>query len=126
MIEIIPKVDVKILIESLSRMGIVNEEKKIIWPSCYYYFTNNKHWIVHFKEIFAILNKENSYNNLTFTDLKRRSAICFLLQNWKLLTIVNPEEIENHQIKIFVLPHSLKKEYSIIHKINKNLLYNLS
>jgi hypothetical protein len=126
MIEIIPLVDTKIIIESLSRIGIGNEVKKILYPSCYYYFTNNKHYLIHFKEAFSIIKKENAYNNITFMDLKRRSAICFCLQNWHLLTIVNPEEIENHNVKVFVLPFESKKDWTIIHKVNKNLLYNLS
>jgi hypothetical protein len=116
--------DKKVIIETLSRIGICNKDKKILYPSAYLWTDeNNFTYIAHFKELFSKMKRSDSYNNMTFTDIKRRNAICFCLKNWGLIQIIDLEEIENHNIYVFVLKHSEKDQWQINHKINKNLIY---
>ena len=111
--------DEKIIRESLSRVGIGNKKKKVLFPSCYLYKNFEKFYIVHFKEMF-LLSRSNGYNNISEKDLERKNSIIFCLQNWKLVDVVNQEEIEPHNEFVFVLPHKCKNEWEIHHKWNVN------
>jgi hypothetical protein len=114
--------DKKIIVETLSRIGIANLEKKIIYPSCYLYEENDYFYIAHFKQLFSIL-RDDSYNNISDEDITRRNAICFCLRNWGLID-VDLEFIEPYNMSVFVLPFKEKYDWFISHKINMKLLNN--
>jgi hypothetical protein len=115
-ITVIPKVDPKIIHETLSRIGICSERKKIVWPSCYLFEIDGVFAIVHFKELFQ-LTREDSFDDMFDEDLERKNSIIFLLDSWKLIEPIDPELISPHGIKVFVLPYSEKKFWTIEHKI---------
>lgn len=102
--------------ETLERIGIANESKKIIWPSCYLYKIEEKYYLAHFKQMFRFI-RPNSYNNTSEDDIVRRNAIAFCLKNWGLID-VDDSKIDKHGMRLFILPHNKKKEWRIEHKIN--------
>jgi len=111
-------VEVKLLVEnenivneSLSRMGIANKVEKILYPSCHLYTKDGKYYIAHFKEMF-METREDSYNNISIEDYKRRNAIIKLLKEWKLIS-VDESLIADNDTFVFVLKHQDKKDWSI-------------
>lgn len=109
-------VDKKIIIESLSRIGIANKKTKVLFPSCYLYEDNGRYYIAHFKQLF-LLTRNDSYNNICEEDIIRRNAITFCLKNWKLIDIED-EKIQPYNKMVFVLPFKEKKNWRISHKFN--------
>lgn len=77
--------------ETLTRIGIASRREKKLWQSCHILHKQGKYYLVHFKELFALDGKET---NFTDDDKARRNTIAFLLEEWDLLTIVNPEKFK--------------------------------
>ena len=77
-----------------------------------------QYYIVHFKELFALDGKPS---NISENDIQRRNAIANLLEEWGLITIVNPQiMVDNiapiHQIKI--ISYRDKDDWELISKYN--------
>lgn len=119
-IEIMLKADEKIVKETLTRIGIVNKKRRILYPSCYLVEQFGKYYIFHFKELFS-LAKSNWYNNLSQEDIKRKNSIVYCLKQWGLID-VDDSLIDPHDLFVFVLPHDKKNEYIISHKFNISLI----
>ncbi len=115
-IEVSLKADLKVIKETLTRCGIVNNKRKIIYPSCYIVEQFGKHYIFHFKELFSI-TRANYYNNISEEDIHRKNAIIYCLKQWGLIE-VDETLIDPHNMFVFVLPHSKKNEYCVYHKFN--------
>lgn len=122
LLEVKPLVDIKIISETLTRLGIVNKKKKVIYPSCYLYEKDGKYYLAHFKQMF-LLTRENAYQNISTEDITRRNAIAFCLKNWKLIDVPD-ESIVPHDKYIYVLPHKDKRDWTISHKFNIRSLEN--
>jgi hypothetical protein len=116
LLEIELLVDKKIIIETLSRIGIVIDNKRTLYPSCYLWQMDNKYYLAHFKQLFKFLN-EKSYDNLIDDDLIRRNSIAFCLEKWGLIKVINNEMIKEHNKFVFILPYNEKQEWTIKHKI---------
>jgi len=119
MVEVQLLADTKIISETLSRMGIANKKKNILYPSCYLYQNFESFYIVHFKEMF-LLTRPNGYNNISTKDMERKNSIIFCLENWGLVKVINKEEINPHDEFVYVLPFKNKHLWSIQHKFNTN------
>lgn len=113
----------KIIEESLTRMGIANEKRRVIYPSCYLVEDGDEFFISHFKEIY-MKYKENSYNNLTEDDVIRRDTIVRFLWDWGLVEVV--DEISSDIDYVYVLPFREKRNWIISHKVNFRKLVNES
>lgn len=109
------KVNEKIVQESLTRIGISNRKKKILYPSCYLVKLEGEFYLAHFKEMFLL--KDGGYNNVSDDDIKRRNAVAFCLKNWGLID-VEETSITPHDTFVFVLPYGEKESWKISHKIN--------
>lgn len=118
MVQVGPLVDLKIIKETLSRMGIANKKRKVLYPTCYIYQNFDEFYIVHFKELFLI-TRPDGYNNLCQEDVERKNSILFCLKTWGLID-VEEMTIQPHDKYIFVLPHEEKHEWQIEHKFNMN------
>jgi hypothetical protein len=116
LLKINPLVDIKILSETLQRIGIANKKNKILYPSCYIYEKDEVFYLVHFKEMF-MLTRENAYNNICEEDIVRKNAVAFCLKNWGLIE-VEDEDIEPHNKFVFVLAHQDREYWKISHKFN--------
>jgi hypothetical protein len=108
----VPKVDVKLLKpmslvkETLSRIGIANRDKKVLYQSCYVFENEGKTSIAHFKELLRV-------PRLTESDLKRRNTIIWLLHKWGLVELIDKSLTESvfsniQQKQIFILKKEQK------------------
>ena len=105
--------------ETLTRIGVASKKDKTLYQSCHILHKQGKYYIVHFKELFALDGKPT---DLTDNDLSRRNAIAKLLQDWGLITIVVPTQVDEpppifiSQIKI--ISHKEKNEWQLVPKYN--------
>lgn len=117
LIEVVPKVNVKIILETLTRIGIAKRQERVLYPSCYLYQDEDSLCLVHFKELFTLL-RDDSYDNMSDKDILRRNAIAFCLKNWGLVDLLEPGLIDNREKFVFVLSKQEKPNWSIEHKIS--------
>lgn len=103
----------KIVIETLTRIGICNKKEKRLTPSCYIMKVGNKYKLYHFKEL---LIKDGFKNTLTENDYDRRDSIATMLENWGLIRIKNRAHYRKRPVPIFVLKSKYKNDYKICHK----------
>ncbi len=122
-------VDERILIETLSRMGIPDIKNKKLYQTCHLFKQFGSLYLAHFKQLFKFATAKNGmpgFGNVSQEDLIRRDAIAIRLKNWNLINILNPEILDkNVNCKIFCVPHSHKNEWTFIQKINVDNLFNL-
>lgn len=87
--------------ETLTRIGVASRKDNTLYQSAHILHKRGKFYIVHFKELFLLDERES---NLTETDVQRRNAIAALLQDWGLLKVVDAASVEDKapisQIKI--------------------------
>ena len=77
--------------ETLTRIGVASKKEKKLYQSCHILHKQGKYYIVHFKELFALDGKPT---NLSENDIARRNTIATLLEEWELITIVDPDSTE--------------------------------
>jgi hypothetical protein len=103
--------------ETLTRIGVASRKEKKLYQSCHILHKQGRYYIVHFKELFAL---DGKYANLTINDIQRRNRIVCLLSDWGLITVINPESINNiaplNQIK--VLAYKDKNDWVLEQKYN--------
>jgi len=104
--------------ESLTRIGVASRKEKTLYQSCHILHKQQKYYIVHFKELFALDGKPYNFGD---TDIARRNTIANLLSEWELLTLVNPLKTEEpilplNQLKI--ISFSEKSEWTLTPKYN--------
>lgn len=78
--------------ETLTRIGISSKKEKKLYQTCNILHKRGKYYIVHFKEIFLLDGKDSSFS---LEDVSRRNRIISLLNDWKLLTVIKKDMIEN-------------------------------
>lgn len=112
--------------ETLTRIGVLskrtpvthseNNKDKFLYQSVHILHKRGRYSIMHFKELFKM---DNRPSNISENDIQRRNTIAFLLEEWELLKIKNPEIIEHdivplNQIKI--ISYKEKSDYELISK----------
>ena len=102
--------------ETLSRIGVASRKEKELFQSCHILHKRGKYYITHFKELFKLDGKPSS---LEEGDIGRRNTIVTLLAQWKLVSVVNPNQINEptaplSQIKI--IPFKEKIEWKLTTK----------
>jgi hypothetical protein len=102
--------------ETLSRIGVASRKEKELFQSCHILHKRGKYYITHFKELFKLDGKPSS---LEEGDIGRRNTIVTLLAQWKLVFVVNPNQIKEptaplSQIKI--IPFKEKIEWKLTTK----------
>jgi len=78
--------------ETLTRIGIASKKEKKIYQSCHILHKQGKYSILHFKELFILDGKDNTF---TDEDKARRNTIINLLEEWGLLSVEAPEKVED-------------------------------
>jgi hypothetical protein len=78
--------------ETLTRIGIASKKDNTLYQSVHILHKKGRYFIFHFKELFALDGKKTNFSD---EDKARRNTIVGLLDEWKLLTIVNPEQIKD-------------------------------
>jgi fructose-bisphosphate aldolase class 1 len=104
--------------ETLTRIGVSSRKENMLYQSCHILHKKGQYYIVHFKELFALDGKPSS---IVDNDIERRNAIAKLLEEWGLVTIVNPEIMIDkiaplHQIKI--ISYRDKDQWQLVSKYN--------
>lgn len=120
MIEIIPKTNINIIEETLSRIGVCDRKNKIIYPtSILYRDEDSKYYLCHFKEMFQFRKNRPYYNNMNLDDSIRLDSIALLLEDWGMIDIISiSDEEEIETVFVYVLPYEKKREYLIKNKFN--------
>ena len=104
--------------ETLTRIGVASKKDRILYQSCHILHKQGKYYIVHFKELFALDGKPS---NISENDIQRRNTIANLLEQWGLITVLNPEIVKDnmapiHQIQIIAFKE--KDEWELVAKYN--------
>lgn len=101
--------------ETLTRIGIPNKDNKL-FQSCHILQKKGKYYIVHFKELFLLDGKTTDF---TEEDRGRRNTITKLLSDWKLVSIVNPKQVEEPVVpiqKVKVIAFKDKENWELVEK----------
>ena len=104
--------------ETLTRIGVASKKDKKIFQSCHILHKQNRYFIVHFKELFALDGKPTNFSE---DDVARRNTISNLLAEWNLYKLINPEKTKSpvapiSQIKIIAFKE--KSEWILEQKYN--------
>lgn len=119
MIEVKPRKPIQHIVEVLQRMGIVDNWKHIVYPSCYLYEEEGRYYICHFKELILMTN-EAAFSNIEEVDLARKESIIQLLRDWSMISVEH--NFQRATIYVRVIPYSSKHLYSVVDKFNPNFL----
>ena len=121
-------VEPNIIEETLTRMGIPDTKNKILYQSCHLLKHFGSYYIGHFKQLFVLGRGKDGnpgFGNVSMEDIERRNSIAFCLQKWNMISIIEPEEIKEHNVRIFVLPYKEKSNWHLIKKFNVKNLENV-
>ena len=101
--------------ETLTRMGIPSFAKKQLYQTAHIFRDDDRYYVVHFKELFGL---DGRHVTMTKEDFQRRNLIIGLLQEWELLTVVDPNKIEKRLpiTYIKVLPYKEKNQWKLVSK----------
>jgi hypothetical protein len=102
--------------ETLTRIGIASKQSRTLNQSCHLLHKKGRYAIMHFKEMFALDGKQTNFSD---EDKARRNTIAALLQEWKLLTVVNPEQIKEPTTtlsNIKIISFKDKKNWTLVSK----------
>lgn len=103
--------------ETLTRIGISSKKNNKLYQSCHILHKRSKYYIVHFKELFILDGKTNSF---TRQDEARRNTIAILLEKWELLKIVDRSLIKSTLVvpvsSIKIIPFYEKYKWELIPK----------
>jgi len=104
--------------ETLTRIGIASRKDRKLYQSCHILHKQGRYALIHFKELFML---DGKIDNFSDEDKARRNTIANLLEEWDLLTIVDPEKTEDpvapmSQIKI--IPFKEKDNWELVTKYN--------
>jgi hypothetical protein len=101
--------------ETLTRMGVASKYKKELYQTAHVLYKNGKYYLVHFKFMFVLDNRSAT---ITVNDLERLHSIAHLLDQWGIVKVKNPAQIEDraplNQIKI--LPFKEKESWNLVEK----------
>lgn len=105
-----------IIKETLTRIGIASKSEKKLTQTCHIFHKRGRYAIVHFKEMFLLDNRPADF---TEEDKARRNTIIALLEEWDLVDVENPKQIEEPRAplsQIKILPSKYKDEWQLVSK----------
>lgn len=108
----------QIIRETLTRIGIPNNRKRILFQSCHILSKSQKtkYYLVHFKELYAL---DGKFSSMDDEDRARRNRIAKLLEEWGLIEIVDPKKVENplkSYVRVKIIPHEEKHKWELVPK----------
>lgn len=103
--------------ETLTRIGVASKKDKKLYQSAHILHKQGRYFIVHFKELFILDNKDSS---ITVSDIDRRNAIAILLEDWGLLKIVQKPATNTQSVlsQIKIVSYKEKSEWELVPKYN--------
>lgn len=118
--------------EILTRLGIGNNHKKVLYQSCELLGIGTKYYIAHFKELFELLGNSGEWRE---GDIERRNKISTLMEEWGVIRILNKQEMllswdldinyDTTDIKVFTLGKRFVNEWSLVKMFNPKLMEKL-
>lgn len=102
--------------ETLTRIGIASAHSNTLVQSCHILHKRGKYYIVHFKEMFLLDNKQNS--TLSQLDIQRRNTIAKLLHDWGLVSLIDNRTVEDRLPVscVKIVPHRDKSKWNLVSK----------
>jgi hypothetical protein len=104
--------------ETLSRIGVASKKDKILYQSCHILHKQGRYYIVHFKELFLLDGKGSDFSD---EDKGRRNTIANLLNEWKLLELVDLSKTKEPKAplsQIKIISHKEKDSWNLVTKYN--------
>jgi len=102
--------------ETLTRIGVASRKDNKLYQSCHILHKRGKYYVTHFKELFMLDGKVNNFSD---EDKARRNTIVNLLEEWELVSIVNPEQASDPVAPIShikILPYREKDNWELVPK----------
>lgn len=99
--------------ETLTRIGVASRKDKILYQSCHILHKQGRYALVHFKELFELDGKSSNFSD---EDKGRRNTIAKLLEDWGLLKVVEPNDINDPKAplsQIKILSYKEKKDWTL-------------
>jgi hypothetical protein len=120
-IKLFDEEDFMVVRETLSRIGVSPKGKKVLYQSCHLIHKNGVYIVAHFKELFAL---DGLPSNVSEEDIKRRNAIIQLLEEWKLLEIIDKEKtVDKMPINgLKIIKYGERDDWELIPKFNPGSL----
>ena len=111
----IAKADFLKVKETLTRIGIASRKDNKLYQSVHILHKQGKYYLVHFKEMFLLDGREADF---TEEDKVRRNLIAARLQEWGLVKIKNPNQVDNGDKTAYIkiIPFSEKNDWELIQK----------
>jgi len=102
--------------ETLSRIGVASRRDQELFQSCHILHKRGKYYITHFKELFKLDGKPT---NIDESDIGRRNTIVSLLEQWKLVSVLNQQQIAEPRAplsQIKIIPFKEKSQWKLTTK----------
>jgi len=102
--------------ETLTRIGVSSRKENKLYQSCHILHKRGRYAIMHFKELFEL---DGLKSNVSDNDIGRRNTIAELLDEWGLLSILDPfdEDEPKANIKqIKIISYKDKDDWELIPK----------
>lgn len=100
--------------ETLTRMGIANNQAQKLYQSCHILSKQGNYYITHFKELLAM---DGLTVDISDEDIARRNNIAKMIESWGMITITEPDThvfTEDNHFRI--IGHAVSKEWTLINK----------
>ena len=125
LLEIHLLVDPNVVRETLSRMGIVDRKKKVIYQSCHLLKQFDTYYLVHFKQMFTMSagrDGRRGFGNVSLEDIERRNSIAMWLIKWHMIEVNDMNELVPHRTKFDIVSHAEAADYRKVRKFNVDRL----
>lgn len=100
--------------ETLTRMGVPNQSKDVLYQSCHILHKRGRYYVVHFKELFAL---DGKLADMTDEDYARRNTIANILESWNMCKILTPENSKSPILggreSLTIIPFSKKRDVEL-------------
>ena len=101
--------------ETLSRIGVASKREKKLYQSCHILHKQGRYYILHFKQLFLLDGKPSNFSE---EDQARLNTIASLLEDWSLVTILNPDimKVRAPMSMIKIIAHAEKEDWDLVTK----------
>ena len=101
--------------ETLTRIGIKSKGTNTLSQTCHILHKAGKYYIVHFKQMFMLDNKQTNFSG---DDIARLNYIVTLLQQWGLITVVSSwfKPSNDRAVMVKIVPWRDKQNWTLVQK----------
>jgi len=102
--------------ETLTRIGVASKHGNTLYQSCHILHKRGRYAIIHFKELFLL---DGRRADISEDDIGRRNTIARLLDEWRLVKIINPAACVSPSVSmqhVKVIQHADKLNWKLCAK----------